>query len=176
LGFITTSQKSFNLLDWWHNRVIAFASMNWFEGQFTDQKWADFFPAYFNVLIMQHRGYNLATWNIDERPLSQLANGQIFANDKPLVFVHFSQGSHRFENSTVMLQWSRANETDIQILQSLALRYKTKVAYFESNLSFESQRKDRLKLKRPSFRVNFRDGLVAGLKLDVELLSRKFKT
>ena len=175
LGFITTSQKSFELLEWWHKRVLSSASMNWFEGQFTDQKWADFFPSYFNVSILRHPGYNLAIWNIDERPLDQIDQGKILANGQPLLFVHFSQGSHRFENSDVMHQWGRASKTDIQILQSLALRYKMRVDYCESNLSFASQKRDRLKLKRPSFRVNFRDGLIAGIKLDIKYLAHKFK-
>ncbi|RYZ81228.1 MAG: glycosyl transferase, partial [Moraxellaceae bacterium] len=56
-----------------------------------DQHWADFFPVFFdNVLINKHLGYNVAYWNLHERLCSNI-NGKWFINETtPLQFFHYS--------------------------------------------------------------------------------------
>jgi hypothetical protein len=92
LGFICVGKKATSVLQWWEKRLRWHATQ--FDGlpYFTDQKWADFFPTFTQCKILDHKGYNLAFWNIDERPLS-VRNSEFFAGDEKLVFVHFSQMS-----------------------------------------------------------------------------------
>jgi len=174
LGFITTSQLSFSLLDWWQSKTLKSASMNWFKGQFTDQKWVDFFPVYFNTMILRDPGYNLAPWNIDERKLRIAANGVELVLEKPLRFIHFSQGSDNFKNSNFLNQWVRANSSELSILKSLSEKYLKEVSLISSNLKFTVAEEDRLQLSSPKRRINLRDGIIEGAKMDFNNLVNKF--
>ncbi len=173
LGFITVSQNSFRLLDWWMEKTNNYASLNWFSGQFTDQKWVDHFPAYFKTFVIKNAGYNLAYWNIDERPLKVTETGVILANDEPLRFVHFSQGSHRLESPSTMRLWGSLKKEDFEVISFLAKKYTSNIASVESRISLSTPRDIRLQLARPKFRFNTRDGLAAGIKEDWRQLRNK---
>ena len=56
---------------------------------FTDQRWADYMPSLFNHHLLKDPGYNVAYWNLHERPLT-CADGRIYARNLPLRFFHFS--------------------------------------------------------------------------------------
>lgn len=92
LGFISVSQKAHDMLNWWEEKLYQFGSRKSKFPIFTDQKWVDLVPSYFDHYILKHAGYNVAYWNIDERNLTEIG-GKYFTNGSPLVFIHFSQMS-----------------------------------------------------------------------------------
>jgi glycosyltransferase involved in cell wall biosynthesis len=78
------------LIAWWAHRLEFGASNDVAAGLFTDQKWMDLVPGLFpDVRILRDEGYNLAYWNLSQRPLSRRA-GAWYAAERPLAFVHFS--------------------------------------------------------------------------------------
>ena len=80
--------KSF--IDWWKERMVDQCYERPKEGLNADQKWLNFLPFYFKgVKILEHPGCNLAYWNFHERTLEKKQE-KFFANDKPLIFFHYS--------------------------------------------------------------------------------------
>lgn len=95
LGFIAVQRtvNSFNMLQWWQNRLKNSCLIDLSRGLFVDQLWANLIPAYFDkVLIEKNPGYNMSHWNLHERTLEKL-NGEWLVNNQPLIFYHFSHYS-----------------------------------------------------------------------------------
>jgi hypothetical protein len=95
-------------LKWWASRLMHYCfDDNYcmydymlkygYLGMFTDQKWIDFIPVYFNNYhIIKLPGYNASTWNLSHRLVTE-KNGEHFVNGEPLYFFHFSgfdSGAH----------------------------------------------------------------------------------
>lgn len=78
--------------NWWGNRLLNYCYIDYDQGLFTDQKWCDLVPAYFeDHYVIRDPGYNVASWNIDKRYVSISENGQIQIDKKyPLRFYHFT--------------------------------------------------------------------------------------
>lgn len=92
LGFLAVyaNQPVDKLMQWWCDRLEHECVINLPEGLFVDQKWADLFPAFIdNVHILRHAGYNLAYWNLLQRPTT-FENNRWIVDGAPLRFVHFS--------------------------------------------------------------------------------------
>jgi hypothetical protein len=93
LGFIGVSdtQEGRTFLVWWSNRLAKNAFSSFSMGMFTDQKWIDLVPCYFNnYYILKNHGYNVAYWNLHER-LINVDGEEIFVNgSEKLIFLHFS--------------------------------------------------------------------------------------
>ena len=94
LGFfaIAKCDQGLQFLRWWSDRCIRFG---YFETQFglsTDQKWVSIAPCFFPDLhVSFNMGYNVAFWNLQERVLEKVGDGQYRVNGKfPLIFFHFS--------------------------------------------------------------------------------------
>ena len=98
LGFFAFSNTPAGrrCLDWWADRVRDYSFIDFEQGLFTDQKWANLMPYLFDgVEVMRHRTYNTATWNITNRVVRR--QGETWAvNDQPLRFYHFSGFGHDF--------------------------------------------------------------------------------
>lgn len=93
LGFfaIRTSTQGLRFLDWWAQRLLDHCIDNIPGGLFTDQKWCDLAPCFFdNLHIVRDCGYNVATWNIAHRPISADQAGTLHAGAVPLRFYHFT--------------------------------------------------------------------------------------
>lgn len=99
-GAFRKSDKVMNIIRWWQDRLKnqCFGEMLW--AQCTDQKWTDFFPAFFDsheLLFSNNLGLNLAPWNYFERKVSredevwyvESRDGVSDRKDK-LVFCHFA--------------------------------------------------------------------------------------
>ena len=68
-------------------------------GLWTDQKWFNLVPIYFNnVNICKRKGFNTASWNISRRTISR-KNGQWLAGGERLIFFHFSGYDHNLPRS-----------------------------------------------------------------------------
>lgn len=94
LGFVAVSSRpeGRRFAEWWRDRLLTFCFDDVPNGLFTDQKWCDHVPALFdNVLILRDSGYNVASWNLSQRPISIDDQGTIFAGDKKLRFFHFTK-------------------------------------------------------------------------------------
>jgi glycosyltransferase involved in cell wall biosynthesis len=78
------------VLTWWSSKLEHGCRVDLAEGLFTDQKWMDLAPGMFDsVCILRDPGYNVAYWNVSQRPVSQ-RNRKWYAAGRPLAFVHFS--------------------------------------------------------------------------------------
>jgi lipopolysaccharide biosynthesis glycosyltransferase len=93
LGFIALKrgQESQKLIEWWSNRLVTKAHIDFTKGLFTDQIWVNFVPLFFEkVHILCHPGYNMAYWNLHERLLKHPDTVVKKNTSYPLVFFHFS--------------------------------------------------------------------------------------
>lgn len=88
LGFIQVNRRSAGLLDWWSSRLRRLASIAPASTLYTDQRWMDLAPGYFDVTVLRDPAMNLAPWNLDERRLRIDATPTV--DGRPLVFAHFS--------------------------------------------------------------------------------------
>lgn len=92
-GFVAIkkSDEAYKMIHWWCDRLRNECKIDLCNGLFVDQHWGEFFPVYFNnVLIDKHLGNNVAYWNFHERHLDLIDN-QWFVNQQfPLQFFHFS--------------------------------------------------------------------------------------
>lgn len=92
LGFLAVrrSPEAQKLLDWWAKRLYAFCYADISEGLFTDQKWMDLAPCFFNVYVFRHPGYNIAPWNLSRRRITLKEKEDYYTGNYPLRFFHFS--------------------------------------------------------------------------------------
>jgi glycosyltransferase involved in cell wall biosynthesis len=93
LGFIALGRHEArrDLIDWWAGKLEHGATIDLESGLFTDQKWVDLIPGLFpDVRILRDPGYNLAYWNLAQRPVIEGPDGRLTAGGRPLAFVHFS--------------------------------------------------------------------------------------
>lgn len=91
LGFLAVnhSEEAVRFINWWADRLYLFCYDDIQRGIFTDQKWIDLAPCFFDVEILKHRGYDFATWSLLNCEMIQ-KEGQYFVKGDPLRFVHFS--------------------------------------------------------------------------------------
>ncbi|MFH0800864.1 MAG: hypothetical protein V2A78_00545 [bacterium] len=90
LGFlaIRRSPDAEAFINWWAARLDMFCYDDIARGIFTDQKWIDLAPCFFDVHILKHPGYNAAPWNLSMRRIT--GSDPLLANGEPLRFFHFS--------------------------------------------------------------------------------------
>jgi hypothetical protein len=93
LGFFAVAAKDqgIDFIDWWKKRLLLFCRDDISYGLFTDQRWCDLAPVYFDQLyILRNPEFNLATWNLTHRSVEMDKEGTILVDRKPLRFYHFS--------------------------------------------------------------------------------------
>ncbi len=101
LGFIAVAATDIGheFAEWWSRRVYHFCRADIPNGLFTDQRWIDLVPAFFEgVAITRSSRHNVATWNLTTRKLSLSASGNYIVDGEPLGFYHFTgfdSGAHR---------------------------------------------------------------------------------
>ena len=89
LGFAAVAPSAAPCLDWWWQQTRRHALNDVQQQMFTDQRWADYMPSLFSHHLLKDPGYNVAYWNLHERPLTR-AQEHIYARNLPLRFFHFS--------------------------------------------------------------------------------------
>lgn len=92
LGFVGVKKddEGMKFARWWRDRLELYCYDDIPRGIFTDQRWCDLAPAYFDVYIMKNPGYNMAPWNLSTRKITY-KDKKILVNDKyELVFFHYS--------------------------------------------------------------------------------------
>jgi hypothetical protein len=93
LGFlgVKNSPQGNTFVNWWCDRLLQFCYNDIPQGLFTDQRWIDFVPAFFEEhAILRDPIYNVATWNLTHRHVSGSLRDGIKVNGEPLCFYHFS--------------------------------------------------------------------------------------
>lgn len=91
LGFLAVnhSTESTRFIDWWADRLYMYCYDDIEHGIFTDQKWIDLAPCFFDVEILKHYGYDFAPWGLLGARIKASPNGYT-VQDMPLRFIHFS--------------------------------------------------------------------------------------
>lgn len=91
LGFLAVARtaEADRFIRWWASRLEMYCYDDTPRGIFTDQKWIDLAPCYFEVHILKHPGYNVAPWNLSRRRIED-TGGAYTVNGEPLRFYHFS--------------------------------------------------------------------------------------
>lgn len=94
LGFVAISNRDEGkkFAKWWRDRLYQYCKDDIPNGMFTDQRWCDLVPAFFNnVKILRDPGYNVASWNLSQRKISISDLGEIFVNGSKVKFFHFTK-------------------------------------------------------------------------------------
>ncbi|MGE3292086.1 MAG: glycosyl transferase [Geminicoccaceae bacterium] len=100
LGFIgvRNGPTGSTFADWWAHRLQHFCFDRLEQGLFTDQKWINHVPVFFDgVEILKESRFNVATWNITTRELTGDAPDGVLVDGRPLGFYHFTgfdSGAH----------------------------------------------------------------------------------
>ena len=93
LGFAAFARtaEALSYLGWWARHLESHCLDDLENGLFVDQKFMDFAPAFLpGLLVLRNPGYNVAYWNLSQRPVEKSADGLLTAGGTPLVFFHFS--------------------------------------------------------------------------------------
>jgi hypothetical protein len=95
LGFIAVNasrEEGVSFTEWWGKRLTDYCYADYEQGLFTDQKWCDLIPSFFNdYFIIRDPGFNAASWNLDCRQLEFGEQGKLLVNSQyPLRFYHFT--------------------------------------------------------------------------------------
>lgn len=94
LGFIAMANDSeaHRFAHWWDDRLQDWCHDRLDIGVFVDQKWCNLVPCFFdNVKVLRDPGYNVASWNLNQRNMSFNDAGQALINGMPLRFYHFTK-------------------------------------------------------------------------------------
>ncbi|GGB76793.1 hypothetical protein [Deinococcus soli (ex Cha et al. 2016)] len=124
LGFIAVknSSESIAFANWWMQRLQYNGFSAYSAGTFTDQKWIDLLPSYFDgVHILKDPGYNVSYWNLHERDVQGEYEAP-FVNGRDLVFYHFS-GINLKDNSISKYQ-TRFQDYPSETLSSIFSIYR----------------------------------------------------
>jgi len=101
LGFIgvRNTDEGRRFAAWWAERTYHFCRADICAGLFTDQRWIDFAPVFFDgVGILKSSRHNLATWNVTTRRVEGSVADGIRVDGEPLGFYHFTgfdSGDHQ---------------------------------------------------------------------------------
>ncbi len=94
LGFLAVANRPSGqrFARWWRDRLLKFCFDDVPNGLFTDQRWCDHVPVFFdNVHIIRDPGYNVASWNLSRRPITIEDDGSILVAGSCLRFFHFTK-------------------------------------------------------------------------------------
>lgn len=88
---VRNSTEGLRFARWWRDRLMKHCFDDIPNGIFTDQRWGDFVPAFFeDSYILREPNYNVSTWNLTNRNVTKRSDFSFFVNGKPLQFYHFS--------------------------------------------------------------------------------------
>jgi hypothetical protein len=77
-------------LHWWRDRCIEWCYDRLENGRYADQKYLDDWPSRFrNVVVLEHKGANVAPWNLTNYCLRDQNGNTVMIDNQPLVFFHF---------------------------------------------------------------------------------------
>ena len=130
LGFlgVKADNEGTRFADWWRQRLYHFCRDDIPNGLFTDQRWIDFVPAFFERAgILRSARFNVAAWNMTTRAVSWDTDGSVLVNGEPLGFYHFTgldSGHHDLQTLKF------AGESTV--VSHLLERYQAEVSHYEN--------------------------------------------
>jgi hypothetical protein len=98
LGFAGFSNRkpAIDFLQWWARKKREDCTVNLAAGVFVDQTYCNLAPAFIErLLVLRDPGYNLAYWNLDQRPVSIDPNGSAMTGGEQVRLLHFSGADFR---------------------------------------------------------------------------------
>lgn len=100
LGFfgLRKSKEAQAFASWWAARTHRYCIDRVEAGLFTDQKWIDLAPGFFEVGILRSPRFNVAPWNLSQRGVRGSFEAGFTVDGEPLGFYHFTgfdSGAHR---------------------------------------------------------------------------------
>lgn len=125
LGFIgvRNDEQGKAFLDWWADRLERFCWAELEQGVWTDQKWINFAPVFFEgVKIIKNSRFDVAPWNVTTRNLQGLVEEGLTVDGEPLGFYHFTgfdSGAHEI----MAMKYAGDNKA----IKSLIQWYKTAI-------------------------------------------------
>jgi len=93
LGFlgVRNDNEGRRFSKWWSDRLLSFCHDDNPKGLFTDQKWVNLAPCFFDrIKVLRSPAFNVATWNLSSRQATGSLENGILINGEPLGFYHFS--------------------------------------------------------------------------------------
>ena len=96
-GFIGVNRSAKHIMEWWADCCLYRCEKSLIRGLFDDQKYLDLIPVIHpNTKILEHKGCNVAGWNVDVCKRVKQEDGSVLIDNKwLLVFVHFNGFSVR---------------------------------------------------------------------------------
>jgi hypothetical protein len=91
VGWVTfiRDDEALSCLQRWREECLKWCTDRSDGSRFADQKYLDDWPTRFqNVVVLQHKGANLAAWNLANYNIS-VRDAAIYVDDEPLIFFHF---------------------------------------------------------------------------------------
>lgn len=88
-GLIAVRRSSGPFLDWWEERLRRDALGRPDMMMLADQRWLDFVPVLFDHHVLRDPTYDVAYWNLHERPTAWV-DGRLCVVDRPVRCFHYS--------------------------------------------------------------------------------------
>lgn len=156
--------NSFDCLKWWRQQCITWCYDREENGRFADQKYLDDWPKRFEeVVVLEHKGANLAPWNLCNYNLRSINCNTIIVDEQHLIFFHF----HGLKKITAWLYNPSWGEYGINV--SNVLRKAIYSPYLRSLYNADRQI---LAIHYTSLNYNVRSGM-EGKRRNLPLLKRK---
>lgn len=128
LGFIAVRRdhEAREFVQWWGRRLKDACHADFANNLFTDQRWIDLAPCYLsNLKVVRSAAYNVAYWNLAQRP-PRVRRGRYFFDNEELAFFHFS--GLQFDKPTVVSKHqNRFTWKDITVLHTLFNDYRKRL-------------------------------------------------
>ncbi len=126
LGFLAVSRdpNATSFVRWWAERLFLFCYDDKSRGIFTDQKWIDLVPCFFDAHILKHHGYDFATWSLLGSDM-RVVDRKYVINGDPLRFIHFSGLDSKTIDKAIEWWLTPANK---EVFVSLYEEYKSLLA------------------------------------------------
>lgn len=108
LGFlgVKNDDEGKRFAHWWKKRLARYCLIDLQSGLFTDQRWIDHVPVFFNrVKILRDSIYNVACWNFRDRIIQGDPSQSITVDGLPICFFHFAGTNGGFQK--YMKWWGR---------------------------------------------------------------------
>lgn len=155
LGFlgIKRNDKVLKMLSWWGGNLLDKCFADGATFQFTDQKWMDFMPLFFNeneINVVRNLGWNVAPWNYFERKII-FQNDFVFVTDRnsnsnseKIVFAHFSGFKYKDLLNDKVIQVNNGHENEYSDADELLNLYIAELkskrdilkSYFSKNYTY----------------------------------------
>jgi len=132
-------ENGLSCLRWYRERCNEWCYDRVEDDKFADQKYLEKFELLFGkVHVIQHKGANVAPWNIENYKLT-IMNSKIYVDNQPLVFYHF-HGLRKFTSFLYNSGFAEYGSKFTRIIRDyIYLPYVRELKRIEEDLNFRSK-------------------------------------